>query len=258
MDNTVCCSNKLCGRIVRLAKAKKSNKFPGYHWCNACWPQLRSSMAKWICVAPGPHHQFKVSKFFYESQGRITPRKCPEHREKDETVSKTAVVGCKLWARLKIMIKKKSTSGKSRWGGRALIAEPLSMPTVHDASLATPPSRRTPFKNRPLWAIRKPADEIIAPSDRYEAPMRHARDTSNTAIVYSPLLEIADSIDGRAVDDVTDKRPRPWCSTSSPRMNGLVNNGQPPAKRPCRASFTSSSVRPEGLNRKEEILDSHD
>ena len=37
--------------------------------------------------------------------------------------------------------------------------------------------------------------------------MRHARDTSNTVIAHSPLPEIADSIDGRAVDDVTDEHP---------------------------------------------------
>jgi hypothetical protein len=136
--------------------------------------------------------------------------------------------------------------------------EPLNEPAVHDASLATPP-RRSPFKNRPPWAIRKPADEIIAPFDRHEAPMRHARDTSNTAIAHSPLPEIADSIDGRAVDDVTDKRPRPLTfDVFAEDENGLVNNGQPPAKRPRRASSASSSVRPNDLSRKEEILDGHE
>jgi hypothetical protein len=58
---------------------------------------------------------------------------------------------------------------------RTPIAKPLSVPTVHDASLVTPP-RRTPFKNRPPWAIRKPADEIIAPSNQHEVPMLRARD----------------------------------------------------------------------------------
>jgi hypothetical protein len=108
MDNTVCCSNKLCGRIVRLASAKKSNKFLGYHWCDACWPQLSSSMVKWVCAAPGPHHEFDVSEFFYESQGRSAPCKCPDHCEKDETVPRTAVVGCALWALLKSATKTKS------------------------------------------------------------------------------------------------------------------------------------------------------
>lgn len=97
MDNTVCCSNKLCGKIVRLVSAKKSDRFPGHHWCEACWPQLRSSMVRWICVALGPHHEFTVSKFFHESQGRSTPRTCADHREedgeKDVPMSGTAVVG---------------------------------------------------------------------------------------------------------------------------------------------------------------------
>jgi hypothetical protein len=84
--------------------------------------------------------------------------------------------------------------------------------------------------------------------------MRHARDTSNTAIAHSPLQEIADSIDGRAVDDVTAKRPRPLAEDE----NGLVNNGQPPAKRPRRASSASSSVRPEDPNRKEEMSGDHE
>jgi hypothetical protein len=86
----VCCSNKLCSRIVRVATAKKSDQFPGYYWCDACWPQLRSSMVKLICVGSGPHHEFDVSKFFYESQGQIMPRKCPGHRASEDFVPKTA------------------------------------------------------------------------------------------------------------------------------------------------------------------------
>jgi hypothetical protein len=139
---------------------------------------------------------------------------------------------------------------------RSPIAKPLSVPTVHDASLATPPLRRTPFKNRPPWAIRKPADEIMAPSDRHEAPMLRARDTSNTVTAHSPLPEITDSIDGRSVDDATDKHPLPLVFAED--ENGLISNGQPPAKRPRRASSASSSARPEDLNRKEEMLDSHE
>jgi hypothetical protein len=141
---------------------------------------------------------------------------------------------------------------------RAPIAERLNEPAVHDTSLATPP-RRSPFKNRPPWAIRKSADETTAPSDRHETPMHHARDTSNTAIAHSPLPEIADSIDGRVVDDVTAKRPRPLTSdVFAEDENGLVNNGQPPAKRPRRASSASSSVRPEDPNRKEEMSGDHE
>jgi hypothetical protein len=98
----------------------------------------------------------------------------------------------------------------------------------------------------------------MAPSDRHEAPMRHARDTSNTAIAHSPLPEIADSIDGRAVDDVTDKYPRPLVfNVFAEGENGLINN-QPPAKRTRRASSASSSVRLEDLSRKEEMLDGHE
>ena len=71
---------------------------------------------------------------------------------------------------------------------------------------------------------------------------------------HSPLQEIADSIDGRSVDDATDKQPLPLVFAKD--ENGLVNNGQPPAKRPRRASSASSSARLE--DRKEEMLDSHE
>ncbi|KAF4994751.1 hypothetical protein FDECE_13024 [Fusarium decemcellulare] len=113
IDNTVCCSNKLCGKIVRVASAQKSEEFPGCHWCDACWPQLESSKVKWMCVAPGPHHEFEVSKFYYESQGQIAPRYCPEHRERDTTVNRTTVVGGSFWSRLKSTGPKKNISGKS-------------------------------------------------------------------------------------------------------------------------------------------------
>ncbi|KAJ7486421.1 hypothetical protein B0H11DRAFT_1805854, partial [Mycena galericulata] len=109
MDVTVCCSNKLCSKIVRLASIKKSDKFPGYSWCDGCWPQLRATTVKWICVWPGPHHEFKVSKFFYESQGRSTPRKCSAHRDSEDTaVSRKAVVGGNFWARLRSATKNSS------------------------------------------------------------------------------------------------------------------------------------------------------
>lgn len=155
MDNTVCCSNKLCGKIVRLASAKKSDEFPGCHWCAACWPQLRSSVIRLPCVGPGPHHEFEASKFFHEAQGRSTPRSCPKHREEDFTaskifyepewrstlrrfterredttaeaessspgitrgndaVSKAAVTGGNLWARLKSASKRTSMTTLSR------------------------------------------------------------------------------------------------------------------------------------------------
>lgn len=77
----VCCSNKLCSRIVLLSSAYKSNKFPEYHWCETCWPQLSRSETSLMCIASGTEpHQFTVSRFFYESQGTIVPRMCEEHR----------------------------------------------------------------------------------------------------------------------------------------------------------------------------------
>src|SRR5207253_2954211 len=60
--------------------ARRSDAFPGYKWCSKCYPQLRSSTVERICVTPGPNHVFEVSRFFYESQGRSTPRKCAKHR----------------------------------------------------------------------------------------------------------------------------------------------------------------------------------
>lgn len=80
MDDAVCCSNKLCGRIVRFTQAKESSNYPGFHWCDTCWPQLNSSMVMCLCVAPGPTHKFQASSFFHESQGRQLPRRCRKHR----------------------------------------------------------------------------------------------------------------------------------------------------------------------------------
>jgi hypothetical protein len=101
MDPTVCCSNKFCRSIIRLASAHQSTKFPSHHWCDSCWPQLESSTTRWVCVEPGPNHEYDVSKFFYESQGQLTPRKCPSHMEKDTKGSSTAEVGGRLWNRMK-------------------------------------------------------------------------------------------------------------------------------------------------------------
>jgi len=74
----VCCSNKLCSRIVRASKANSSRKYPGYYWCNECWPQLQKTKVKLAC-GTGPRHEFGVSLFFYESQGQIVPQRCPDH-----------------------------------------------------------------------------------------------------------------------------------------------------------------------------------
>lgn len=111
MGNTICCSNKLCGKMLRLASAKNSIKFPGYNWCDRCFPQLETTMVHRICIAPGPHHEFKVSEFFSESQGRRSPRKCDEHRDEDVSASRTATVSGSLWTRLRGATKKNSVAG---------------------------------------------------------------------------------------------------------------------------------------------------
>jgi hypothetical protein len=99
MDITECCSNKLCGRIVHIAAANKSQKYPEYCWCSICWPQLQST-SQLMCVSSGPVHEFEVSKFFYETQGRSTPRTCPEHREENIEMSRVAEANGSLWSRL--------------------------------------------------------------------------------------------------------------------------------------------------------------
>lgn len=113
IEPTVCCSNKLCRRIVKLTSTHESEAFPGHHWCDACWAQLQASMIRWICVAPGPNHEFPMSRFFYESQGQFPPRRCPDHVERDRTVSTAAVMGGKMWNRMKIGGPKRSISGRS-------------------------------------------------------------------------------------------------------------------------------------------------
>ena len=117
MDRTVCCSNKLCGVIVRLADSKEWDKFPGHRWCDKCWPQLFTYLTKRLCIDPGSHHEFEISTFFYESQGQSVPRKCPEHREEEVTVTKTAPVVSTArvsgnWEKFKTATRKKSFFGK--------------------------------------------------------------------------------------------------------------------------------------------------
>jgi hypothetical protein len=80
----VCCSNKHCSRIVRASKANSSRQYPGYHWCDECWPQLRRTKVKLTCTASGPQHEFGVSLFFYESQGQTVPQRCPDHRPSED------------------------------------------------------------------------------------------------------------------------------------------------------------------------------
>lgn len=110
MDKTVCCSNKLCGKIVRTTRAKTSEEYPGHFWCSSCWRQLESFRTTRMCHAPGPDHEFDVSTFYYESQGRRTPRKCPKHREDSESSSKIATATSSLWAKAKSATKMKASS----------------------------------------------------------------------------------------------------------------------------------------------------
>ena len=75
-------------------------------------------------------------------------------------------------------------------------------------------------------------DRIGAPSNQHKVSIRHARDTLSTWIARSPSPEIADSNDSHAVDDRTDKRPRPFVFDAfAEDVDGLVNDSQPLAKR---------------------------
>lgn len=83
-EGMVCCSNKMCGRIVKEGEARRAEELEGFSWCQTCWPQLESSLAKVTCTAEGEHHEFDASKFFYESQAQTLPDKCPQHKGTEE------------------------------------------------------------------------------------------------------------------------------------------------------------------------------
>jgi hypothetical protein len=77
-------------------------------------------------------------------------------------------------------------------------------------------------------------DRAVAPFSQHPAPMLHARDSWDTAIVDSPSPEIADSNDG------TDKRPSSFVfDVFAEDDDCLVNDVQPRAKRRRRASSAS-------------------
>jgi hypothetical protein len=85
MTRTTCCSNKLCARIIHIHTAHRSEEYPGHEWCATCWTQFTSSRKRWLCIADGEtDHEFDVSPFFWESQGRKTPRTCARHRGNEE------------------------------------------------------------------------------------------------------------------------------------------------------------------------------
>lgn len=99
LDDTVCCSNKLCGRILYLSSAKSTSKFPGYHWCRDCYPQLFSSLVTLTCAGPGGTHKFEISRFFYESQGYKAPQTCPEHYDEKTSVPAVRMGKMKMFNR---------------------------------------------------------------------------------------------------------------------------------------------------------------
>ncbi|KAK3502365.1 kinase-like domain-containing protein [Neurospora crassa] len=87
LPNTLCCSNKLCGKILRRADIIVSEKYPGYRWCGMCFPQLESTTEMEVCRADAPYHQFELSRFFHESQGQRIPRMCPDHDDEQNRYS---------------------------------------------------------------------------------------------------------------------------------------------------------------------------
>lgn len=101
IEPTVCCSNKLCHSIIRLSSAQTSSKFKEYSWCDTCWCELQASTVQWVCAAPGPPHEYEVSRFFYLSQGKSPPTKCPKHADRDATAHSIAAVGGGLWSKRK-------------------------------------------------------------------------------------------------------------------------------------------------------------
>ncbi|KAH0173662.1 hypothetical protein KCU67_g1168, partial [Aureobasidium melanogenum] len=114
MAPTVCCSNKFCRSIIRVAKSYESVEFPGHQWCSVCWKQLNSPTVRWSCIENGPNHEFEVSKFYYESQGLSPPRKCPDHREQDVTENSAGSAGGKIWNKMRSAGSKGSLLG-NKW-----------------------------------------------------------------------------------------------------------------------------------------------
>ncbi|KAK3500150.1 uncharacterized protein B0T23DRAFT_435569 [Neurospora hispaniola] len=81
-EAVVCCSNKLCGRILKRFQpvTSKLSSFPGHRWCDECLPQLDEfKVIRWCSPVGEQGHRFEVSGFFYESQGKRIPLRCPKH-----------------------------------------------------------------------------------------------------------------------------------------------------------------------------------
>ena len=83
----------------------------------------------------------------------------------------------------------------------------------------------------------------MARPTQHGAPTRRVRNTSNTMSSAQSASRIADNNDGRAIDDGTNERPRLFVfDVFAEGDDGLVNDGQPPAKRSRQAPSASSSV----------------
>ena len=114
IDSTVCCSNKLCGRIIQVVNSQRSDEFPGHQWCSVCWSQLSASKVTRTCAKQGqPFHQFAASAFFHESQGESLPLICPDHRDKSTTLYRNPLTGSKIWESVKSQNKTTSLSGQN-------------------------------------------------------------------------------------------------------------------------------------------------
>jgi len=59
------------------------------------------------------------------------------------------------------------------------------LPAVHQAPVATPPPRKSPFKNRPPWAIRKPRQAFRSLSSN-PLSNRRPRETRSKAVSRRP------------------------------------------------------------------------
>ncbi|GIZ45569.1 hypothetical protein CKM354_000872900 [Cercospora kikuchii] len=108
---TVFCSNKLCRKIMRLEKARKSPEYEGYQWCNACWPQLDLYKKQIVCEAAGSDHKFEASEFFHQSQGEPTPDECERHRPRNAASSSAAAVGGSMFSRMRSQKSRESLAG---------------------------------------------------------------------------------------------------------------------------------------------------
>jgi hypothetical protein len=130
LADTICCSNKLCGRILLRKDANDSETYPGYHWCDGCWAQLQASTSEEECTAEEPAHSFRASPFFYESQGRYVPEECPEHRDESIAAIRTAIANSRKDAAVRKENKEKGLAVPSTAVAGAALWDKLESATV--------------------------------------------------------------------------------------------------------------------------------